>query len=93
MFGRIKERHFVASLKKRLNSCGYNVHFNSTLKISHPENMSIGDNVYINNNCALFCGGGLSVGSVVTHDVPAMAVVGGNPARVLNSETKRFAKS
>ena len=60
----------------------------------------IGDNVWIGRN--VIVGGGVTIGegavvamgSVVTQDVPPLAVVGGNPARVLKfRDAERYAKN
>lgn len=61
--------------------------------------IAIGDNVWIGRN-AVICGGVtigegavVAIGSVVTRDVPPLAIVGGNPARVLKfRDARRYAK-
>lgn len=52
-------------------------------KISIGDNVWVGDRVIIVGNISIGEGAILAAGAVVCKDVPAGAIVGGNPARVL----------
>ena len=47
------------------------------------DNVWIGRNVIINGGISIGEGAIIGIGSVVTKDVPPLAIVGGNPARIL----------
>lgn len=49
------------------------------------KNVWIGDKVTILPNCKIGDGAIIAANTVVTHDVPAFCVVGGNPARILKN--------
>ena len=57
--------------------------------VEHKESVIIGENVWIGHHCfinkGVHIGDGavIAAGSVVIHDVPSKALVGGNPAKVI----------
>ena len=66
-----------------------------TARIRRPivihDNVWIGRNVIVRGGVTIGEGAVVAIGSVVTRDVPPLAVVGGNPARVLKfRDTTRY---
>jgi maltose O-acetyltransferase len=58
------------------------------------DNVWIGRNVIVRGGVTIGEGAVVAMGSVVTRDVPPLAVMGGNPARVLKfRDAGRYAKS
>jgi len=58
------------------------------------DNVWLGRNVMVRGGVTIGEGAVVAMGSVVTRDVPPLAVVGGNPARVLRfRDKKRYAKN
>lgn len=58
------------------------------------DNVWIGRNVIVRGGVTIGEGAVVAIGSVVTRDVPPLAVVGGNPARVLKfRDAARYAKN
>ncbi len=53
------------------------------------DNVWIGRNVIIRGGVTIGEGAVVAMGSVVTRDVPALAVVGGNPAKILKYRNKK----
>ena len=73
------------------------MHFEPTLRVEFGFNISVGDDFYVNFDCVMLDGGGISIGdgavigsgSVVTSEQPARSVAAGVPARVLREITDR----
>lgn len=62
--------------------------------ITIRDNVWIGRNVVVRGGVTIGEGAVVAMGSVVTRDVPPLAVVGGNPARVLKfRDARRYAKN
>ena len=58
------------------------------------DNVWIGRNVIVRGGVSIGEGAVVAMGSVVTHNVPPLALVGGNPARVLKfRDADRYAKN
>lgn len=58
------------------------------------DNVWIGRNVIVRGGVTIGEGAVVAMGSVVTRDVPPLAVVGGNPARLLKfRDAKRYARN
>ena len=82
-------------LRKFGIKCGSNCRMHSTVIVSHPENLKLGNNVRIGSNATILPvnighGAVIGAGAVVTKDVPAHTTVYGNPAKI-KGKTKRFA--
>lgn len=59
-------RYQHQELKKKLKYLGKRVRFKQDLKIEHPENVSLGNNVYIGPNTLLDGRGGITIGDNTT---------------------------
>ena len=53
-------------LKRQLKFCGRGVRFKREIRIDHPQNVSIGDKVYIGPNTVLDGRGGITIGKNTT---------------------------
>ncbi len=49
-------------LLKKLKSCGQDCHFHGSITVVRPENLSIGNNVHINDNAYINATGGIVIG-------------------------------
>jgi len=62
-----KIRHYQhQELKKKLQYLGKGVRFKRDLRIEHPENVSLGNNVYVGPNVLLDGRGGITIGDNTT---------------------------
>jgi len=67
-----------------------------TVDLRDRQNIILGGDVYIGGDCKIFAEGGVKIGdgaviaagSVVTKSVPSLAIVGGNPARIIGWRNK-----
>lgn len=74
-------------------AAGHNINPVERYKTGYAKPISIGDNVWVGGHCVII--GGLEIGdnsiiaagSVVTRDVPANTIFGGNPAKKLKDIT------
>jgi maltose O-acetyltransferase len=77
-----------------LYTAGHDINPIDRHKVGYAKPITIGNNVWIGGHCAIL--GGITIGdnsiiaagSVVTKDVPANTIVGGNPAKKLRDINK-----
>jgi acetyltransferase-like isoleucine patch superfamily enzyme len=95
----IGENCLIAANTQIFDSSGHDLSFEdaanrlNTTGSSRP--IRIGDNVWIGAGCMILPGvtigdgAVVAAGSVVTKDVPSLALAGGNPARIIRSHSSR----
>lgn len=74
---------FSKSLQCGISFASGNNSFEETARVSIGNDVWIGANAYLRNGIKIDDGAIVAAGAVVTHDVPAYAVVGGVPARII----------
>ena len=90
--GGIGQRLRSAYWRRRLGACGRRVKIEEGVVFNFPEQIEIGENVWIGMNSTILSEVGrigsnsiVAAGSIVTREVPPNCIVGGIPAKFIKS--------